>query len=71
VVRPHVPRYASNWGSFVIVALAEEPETRSDVLEILKPHVKALEKAAKNGEQKGNEGSRILIEMLQDKKQTN
>lgn len=73
VMRPHVPRYATNWGSFVIVALAEEPQTRSEVLEILRPHMKALEEAAADKEQKengsgnGNGGSKLLVEMLQGK----
>jgi len=72
VMRLHVPQYATNWGSFVIVALAEEPETRSEVLEILRPHMKALEEAAadreQKGNEKGNEGSKLLVEMLQGKK---
>ncbi|RUS17606.1 armadillo-type protein, partial [Endogone sp. FLAS-F59071] len=72
VIRPYVPRYATNWGSFVIVALAEEPQTRSEVLEILRPHMKALEEAAADKKQKenggGNGGSKLLVEMLQGKK---
>ncbi|RUP51862.1 hypothetical protein BC936DRAFT_145038 [Jimgerdemannia flammicorona] len=68
-VKPHLLRYATNWGSFVIVALAEEPETKSEVLKLLKSHVEALEKAAADSkEEKGNNGAKLLVKMLQDGK---
>ncbi|OZJ05223.1 hypothetical protein BZG36_02452 [Bifiguratus adelaidae] len=61
-IEPNLLHFATCKGSFVVVALAEEPSTREQVLEALKPHKKALEELA---DEKGElKGASILLGMI-------
>lgn len=59
-IKPHVGFYATNFGSFVIVALTEVPSTSSKMKKLLKPHKKDIQQAASEN----NAGAKILIELL-------
>ncbi|KAI9020779.1 armadillo-type protein [Phycomyces nitens] len=59
VIEPHLGYFATNFGSFVVVALAEEPSTKKAVRKALKPHKKEIEAAADK-----NSGAKLLVELL-------
>ncbi|KAI8066341.1 armadillo-type protein [Gongronella butleri] len=60
VIQPHIGHYATNFGSFVVLSLAEEPSTKKDTLKALKAHKKAIQQAANDK----NVGAQKLIELL-------
>ncbi|CEI99960.1 hypothetical protein G6F70_001002 [Rhizopus microsporus] len=62
VIKPHLAHFATNHGSFIVLALAEEPSTRKDVIKQLKSHKKEIQQAAES-----NPGSKLLLETLSTK----
>ncbi|KAG1220501.1 hypothetical protein G6F68_021184 [Rhizopus microsporus] len=62
VIKPHLAHFATNYGSFIVLALAEEPSTKKEVKKELKSHKKEIENAAKE-----NAGSKLLLEALSAK----
>ncbi|EIE84752.1 hypothetical protein G6F46_001905 [Rhizopus delemar] len=62
VIKPHLAHFATNYGSFIVLALAEEPSTKKEVKKELKSHKKEIENAAKD-----NAGSKLLLEALSAK----
>ncbi|KAI8098000.1 armadillo-type protein [Gilbertella persicaria] len=62
VIKPHLAHFAVNHGSYIVLALAEEPSTKKEVKKELKPHKKAIEEAAKS-----NSGSKLLLEAISSK----
>ncbi|KAF7724022.1 hypothetical protein EC973_001429 [Apophysomyces ossiformis] len=61
-IRPNLGHFATNFGSFVVVALAEEASTKKAVKKELKSHKKEIQKAAKE-----NVGAQKLLEILEEK----
>lgn len=59
-ILPHVGHFATNFGSFVVLSLLEEPSTAEQTKKALKPHKKAIKEAASNG----NEGAKLILELL-------
>ncbi|KAK4512687.1 Mitochondrial import inner membrane translocase subunit tim8 [Mucor velutinosus] len=60
VIKPHLGHFATNHGSFIVLALAEEPATKKEVKKALKPFKKDIEAAAAEG----NAGSKVLLSHL-------
>jgi len=60
VIKPHLGHFATNHGSFIVLALAEEPATKKEVKKALKPYKKEIEAAASEG----NAGSKVLLTHL-------
>lgn len=60
-IKPNLAHFAANYGSFVVVALLEEPSTKDEVAALLKPHMKEIKKAK---EQNTAPGASILLELL-------
>lgn len=60
-IKPNLAHFATNYGSFVVVALLEEPSTKDEVAALLKPHKKEIKKAK---EQNTAPGAQILLELL-------
>ncbi|KAL0137474.1 armadillo-type protein [Mucor lusitanicus] len=60
VIKPHLGHFATNHGSFIVLALAEEPATKKEVKKALKPFKKDIEAAAAEG----NIGSKTLLTHL-------
>ncbi|KAI9311049.1 armadillo-type protein [Dichotomocladium elegans] len=58
-IKPHVPFYATNFGSFVIVSLVEEPSTSKATKKLLKSHKKEIEEVADT-----NAGAKTLLTLL-------
>ncbi|KAG0164793.1 pumilio domain member 6 [Apophysomyces sp. BC1015] len=61
-IQPNLKHFSTNFGSFVVVALAEEPSTKKAVKKSLKSHKKDIEKAAKE-----NTGAQKLLDILEEK----
>lgn len=59
VIKPNLAHFAVNHGSFIVLALAEEPSTAKEVKKELKSHKKEIEEAAQT-----NSGSKLLLEVL-------
>lgn len=62
VIKPNLAHFAVNHGSYIVLALAEEPSTKKEVKKELKSHKKEIEEAAKT-----NKGSELLLEILSKK----
>lgn len=60
VIRPNLSHFATTHGSFVVLALAEEPSTAKDV----KKELKAVKKEIKNAAEEKNAGAVKLAELL-------
>ncbi|CAO3643831.1 unnamed protein product [Cunninghamella echinulata] len=60
VIRPHLGHFATNFGSFVVVALAEVPSTEEEVKKELKKYKKDIQTASKED----NVGAKLLLELL-------
>ncbi|KAI8376486.1 armadillo-type protein [Radiomyces spectabilis] len=61
-IKDNLGHFATNYGSFVVLALAEEPSTQKAVKKILKPHKQAIESAAAE-----NAGAKRILEVLSAK----
>ncbi|KAI8979604.1 armadillo-type protein [Mycotypha africana] len=59
VIKPNLSHFATNFGSFVVLALAEEPSTKKEVKKELKAHKKEITEAAKS-----NQGSKLILETV-------
>ncbi|KAI8349206.1 armadillo-type protein [Choanephora cucurbitarum] len=59
VIKPHLGHFAVNHGSYIVLALAEEPSTEKEVKKELKSHKKAIKAAADS-----NSGSKLLLEAI-------
>ncbi|KAJ1976629.1 Pumilio y domain member 6 [Dimargaris xerosporica] len=59
-IAPHLPTFAANFGSFVVLALLEHPGCGKQVQKQLKTHQKAIAQAASQG----NKGSALIVEKL-------
>jgi pumilio family protein 6 len=61
-IKDNVAEWAIGVGSFVVVSLLETPgfEQQSQLKEALKKHVKAITKAA----EEGNKGCKVILEKL-------
>ncbi|KAJ1975471.1 Pumilio y domain member 6 [Dimargaris verticillata] len=59
-IETHLPTFAANFGSFVVLALLEHPECGKQVKKQLNAHKKAIAQAASNG----NKGSALIVEKL-------
>ncbi|CAO3587481.1 unnamed protein product [Absidia cylindrospora] len=64
VIRPNLGHFATNHGSFVVLALAEEPSTAKEVTKELKSLKKEIQQAAEDK----NPGAVKLLELLNNKK---
>lgn len=62
VIKPNLAHFATNYGSFVVLALAEEPSTKKEVTKELKSYKKDIESAAET-----NSGSKLLLEAISKK----
>jgi pumilio family protein 6 len=62
VIKPNLAHFATNFGSFIVLALAEEPSTKKEVKKELKSHKKEIEEAGKT-----NSGSKLLLEAISSK----
>ncbi|KAI9304328.1 armadillo-type protein [Cunninghamella echinulata] len=60
VIRPHLGHFATNFGSFVVVALAEVPSTEEEVKKELKKYKKEIQAAS----EEDNVGAKLLLELL-------
>ncbi|ORX62028.1 ARM repeat-containing protein [Hesseltinella vesiculosa] len=60
VIKPQIGQYATNFGSFVVLALAEVPSTQKDTLKALKSHKKSIKEAASSK----NVGAEKILELL-------
>lgn len=63
VIKPNLAHFATNHGSYVVLALAEEPSTQKEVKKELKSHKKEIEEAAKT-----NKGSELLLQAISTSK---
>jgi pumilio family protein 6 len=59
IIKPNIAHFATNHGSYIVLALAEEPSTKKEVKKLLKSHKKEIQKAAET-----NSGSKLLLEAL-------
>lgn len=59
-IRDNIGHFATNYGSFVVVALTEEPSTAEETIALLKPHKKNIKATAAEN----NAGAKILLEAL-------
>ncbi|KAI9249049.1 armadillo-type protein [Sporodiniella umbellata] len=50
VIQPNLAYFSTNHGSFIVLALAEEPSTKKEVKKQLKSHKKEIEKAAETNQ---------------------
>jgi pumilio family protein 6 len=64
VIRPNLGHFATNHGSFVVLALAEEPTTAKEV----KKELKTIKTEIKQAADDKNPGAAKLLELLNDKK---
>ncbi|KAI8086247.1 armadillo-type protein [Halteromyces radiatus] len=60
VIRPNLTHFATNFGSFVVLALAEEPSTAKEVKNVLKKSKKDIKQAADDK----NVGAEKLLALL-------
>ncbi|CAO3612676.1 unnamed protein product [Cunninghamella blakesleeana] len=60
VIRPHLGHFATNFGSFVVLSLAEVPSTGDEVKKELKKYKKDIKAAA----EENNVGAKSLLELL-------
>ncbi|KAI9495154.1 armadillo-type protein [Zychaea mexicana] len=58
-IEPHLGHFATNFGSFVVLSLLEEPSTKEQTKKALKPHKKEIRKAADE-----NKGAKMIVELL-------
>ncbi|KAI8985143.1 armadillo-type protein [Pilobolus umbonatus] len=63
VIKPNLGHFATTHGSYIVLALTEEPSTGDDTKAALKAHKKAIEAAAES-----NSGSKLILEALKKKK---
>ncbi|KAI8141395.1 armadillo-type protein [Fennellomyces sp. T-0311] len=58
-IEPHLGHFATNFGSFVVLSLLEEPSTQKQTKKALKRHKDDILKAAE-----GNQGAKLILELL-------
>ena len=58
-IEPHLGHFATNFGSFVVLSLLEEPSTAKQTKKALKSHKSEIKKV-----QDENKGAKMILELL-------